>query len=143
LTQALDAAAGELRKHDRHAEVLDAVAAARALAARGVPAPADLETLGGGCVGEEALAIAVCCALAAKDFRHGVPLAVNHSGDSDSTGAIAGNLLGALLGEEAIPAAWLAELELRAEIGRLADDLHAISSGLMTADDAWEAYPGW
>jgi len=37
----------------------------------------------------------------------------------------------------------LAELELRAEIGRLADDLHAISSGLMTADDAWEAYPGW
>lgn len=30
-------------------------------------------------------------------------LAVNHDGDSDSTGAITGNILGAYLGQQAIP----------------------------------------
>jgi ADP-ribosylglycohydrolase len=41
-----------------------------------------------------AIAIAICCALVARDFA-GVILAVNHDGDSASTGSIAGNLLGA------------------------------------------------
>ena len=58
--------------------------------------------LGEGWVGEEALAIAVHCALTPADFRSGVLHAVNHGGDSDSTGAICGNLLGASLGAEAI-----------------------------------------
>ncbi|WP_370688668.1 ADP-ribosylglycohydrolase family protein [Roseomonas sp. GC11] len=53
-------------------------------------------------------------------------LAVNHSGDSDSTAAITGNLLGALLGEKAIPVQWLERLELRDEITVVADDLHAV-----------------
>jgi ADP-ribosyl-[dinitrogen reductase] hydrolase len=48
---------------------------------------------------------------------------VNHSGVSDSTGAITGNILGALLGRDAIPPAWLARLELRAEIEAVAADL--------------------
>ncbi|MBX3280709.1 MAG: ADP-ribosylglycohydrolase family protein [Acidobacteria bacterium] len=43
-------------------------------------------------------------------------LAVNHRGDSNSTGADTGNLLGLMLGVEAIPEKWLAELELLAEI---------------------------
>ena len=38
--------------------------------------------------------------------------AVNHSGDSDSTGAITGNILGVLLGHGALPPAWLERLEL-------------------------------
>jgi hypothetical protein len=50
-------------------------------------------------------------------------LAVNHSGDSDSTGAIAGNILGTLHGEASIPAAWLEELELRDVVAEVADDL--------------------
>ncbi len=55
--------------------------------------------MGGGRVGEEALAISIYCALASGDeFERGVLLAINHSGDSDSTGAIAGNILGAFLG---------------------------------------------
>lgn len=64
------------------------------------------------------------CALVAQDFKHGVKLAVNHDGDSDSTGAIAGNLLGALYGESAIPAKWLQPLELRGVITEVARDLH-------------------
>lgn len=56
-------------------------------------------------------------------LKGGVRLGVNHGGDSDSTGAIAGNLLGAALGASAIPQRWLDALELREVIERLADDL--------------------
>ncbi len=61
-------------------------------------------------------------------FKHGVKLAVNHDGDSDSTGAIAGNLLGALYGDSAIPAKWLQPLELRGVITEVAHDLHDFRS---------------
>ncbi len=60
-----------------------------------------IEKFGGGWVGEEALAISIYCSLVAKgNFKKGVLLAVNHSVDSDSTGAITGNILGAYLGIE-------------------------------------------
>lgn len=52
-------------------------------------------------------------------------MAVNHDGDSDLTGAIAGNLLGAMHGVEAIPARWLEPLELRNVISEVAEDLYA------------------
>lgn len=77
------------------------------------PCPETVERFGGGWVGDEALAIALYCALAAEgDFAKGVRLAVNHSGDSDSTGSITGNILGALLGKGAIPEEWLGKVEL-------------------------------
>jgi ADP-ribosylglycohydrolase len=49
-------------------------------------------------------------------------LAVNHGGDSDSTGSVCGNLLGAIHGETALPPGWVAELEGRATVLELADD---------------------
>ncbi len=53
------------------------------------PCPETIERLGGGWVGEEALAISLYCVMVAKgDFGQGIRLAVNHSGDSYSTGAI-------------------------------------------------------
>ena len=65
-------------------------------------------------------------------------MAVNHSGDSDSTGAITGNLLGLMLGVQAIPEKWLAELELRAEIESVARDLFK----QFEDTDAWrQRYP--
>ncbi len=83
--------------------------------------PEVVEQLGAGWVAEEALAIAVFAALRAqREFRRGVLLAVNHFGDSDSTGAIAGNLLGALLGEAALPAEWVEQLEARKVIVTIA-----------------------
>jgi hypothetical protein len=59
-------------------------------------------------------------------------LAVNLTGDSDSTGAIAGNLLGALHGIDAIPRRWLEPLELRGAIEEMADDLLS-----------WPQWPIW
>ena len=47
----------------------------------------------------------------------------HHSGDSYSTGAITGNILGALLGEQAIPRDWLDRLELREVIHQVGCDL--------------------
>jgi ADP-ribosylglycohydrolase len=84
-----------------------------------------LRELGKGFVAEEALAMGLYCALGANDFEDGIILAVNHSGDSDSTGAITGNLLGSSAGVEAIPERWLAPLELRSTIEAIADDLAA------------------
>jgi len=105
------------------------------------PAPETIEQMGGGWIGEEALAISIYCALVAgDDFAKGVLLAVNHSGDSDSTGAITGNILGAMLGAEAIPQRWLDELELRAEIETLARDL---VTGFERSDEWRARYPGW
>jgi ADP-ribosyl-[dinitrogen reductase] hydrolase len=78
------------------------------------PCPETVERFGGGWAGDEALVISLYCALAAEgDFSAGVRLAVNHSGDSDSTGSITGNVLGALLGKGAIPEEWLVDLEIR------------------------------
>lgn len=105
-----------------HHETADALRQALGAVRQGLPTPERVESLGQGWVAEEALAIGLYCALVAEDMRHGLLLAVNHGGDSDSTGSICGNLLGALHGETALPAGWLAELEGRATILELADD---------------------
>ncbi|WP_413229991.1 ADP-ribosylglycohydrolase family protein [Kitasatospora purpeofusca] len=50
---------------------------------------------------------------------------VNHSGDSESTGAIAGNLLGAHRGDIRLPRHRLTRIEGRAVIARTANDFAA------------------
>jgi ADP-ribosylglycohydrolase len=50
---------------------------------------------------------------------------VNHAGDSDSTGAVTGNLLGAALGYEAIPQYFKDDLEMHELILHMADDLYS------------------
>ena len=129
LPDALDTAVAQLVARPSHAETLDAIDSARRLAEAAVPRDAAVATLGEGWIAEEALAIAVYSALVAGDVEDGVVLAVNHSGDSDSTGAIAGNILGALRGVDAIPPRWLDRLELRETIARIAVDLDDIPSG--------------
>jgi ADP-ribosylglycohydrolase len=133
----------ERPENDEHEECAEAVHRAVALwrVSSPNPAPEVIERLGGGWVGEEALAISLYCALASQDdFARGVLLAVNHSGDSDSTGSITGNLLGLMLGAGAIPEKWLVELELRAEIEAMAGDLFK----QFEDTDAWlSRYPGW
>jgi len=70
--------------------------------------------LGEGWVGDEALAIAVyCCLKHPENMTDCLCAAVTHKGDSDSTGAVAGNILGAWLGADAIDEEHLAQLELR------------------------------
>ena len=99
--------------------------AGRELGARGVPDAVALERLGGGWVGDEALGIAVACAVGgADDPVAGLLASVNHSGDGDSTGAVTGNILGAALGRAWIPDEWTATLELRDVLEHMGDDLY-------------------
>ena len=80
--------------------------------------------LGEGWVAEETLAIAIYCALKYQDdFEAAMIAAVNHDGDSDSTGAVCGNILGAALGMIEIPDKFIEKLELKDVIIRIADDL--------------------
>jgi len=91
--------------------------------------------LGEGWVGDEALAIALYCALKYEnDFEKAIIASVNHSGDSDSTGAITGNILGAYLGLERIPKRFLEHLELRNIILEVADDLCRVQDNAYTVD---------
>ena len=84
----------------------------------------NLHQLGDGWIAEEALAIAIYCALKYKDdFSECIITAVNFNGDSDSTAAIAGNILGAYIGYEAIDHKWKEQLEIADVITNVADYL--------------------
>ena len=141
LPAALARAKPLLQAEAGHEETLYALAAAARYAASDLEPAQAVARLGEGWVAEEALAIAVYCALIAADLRAGVILAVNHDGDSDSTGAIAGNLLGALHGVQAIPAEWLTPLELRRVIDAVANDLYATRDGDKNDAGLRERYP--
>jgi ADP-ribosylglycohydrolase len=133
LQMTFDAVEGRLAQEWGSDETLEAIGRARSLARSGPePSAKTVESLGGGWIAEEALAIAVYCALVVDTYdefdrpvAQGVLLAANHSGDSDSTAAIAGNILGALCGEDALPEEWLARLEGKEIVSTVADDLAA------------------
>ncbi len=129
LYRAIADARDELVGWDGNDEVLDAVDTAVELAMMGPGTQIDVATLGEGWVAEEALAISLACALAyPEDWPAAVLLAVNHGGDSDSTGAITGALLGAGLGMDAIPYAWSQGVENGAALVELADRLTDVVS---------------
>ena len=115
-------------------EFLEMVENAVALAKAPMPESADKRRaadidnienhIGGGWVGDEAAAIAVYCALRYfDDFDAALQAAVNHAGDSDSTGAVTGNILGAAIGYSAIPRKYKSRLEHHDTLLQLADDL--------------------
>jgi ADP-ribosylglycohydrolase len=132
-------------------ETLAAMDRALSYADAGEPPETAIRRIGGGWVGEEALGVALYCATVASDFEAGVLMAVNHDGDSDTTGALVGQLLGAGGGEGVIPARWLQDLELRDTIAAVADDLsefldwplYTYGDGGEPQDRIWRRYPGW
>ena len=84
----------------------------------------NIHKIGGGWVGEETLGIALYCSLRYEnDFSKAVCVSVNHSGDSDSTGAVLGNILGAWLGFDTIEDKWKNGLELSDVLSRVCDDI--------------------
>jgi hypothetical protein len=136
-----------LARYPGHEETSTALRRAYDLAREGGEGTTEkLQSLGAGWVAEEALAIGVYAALAPTRPQtfyvdqqgthcHPTPprtpieaaflLSVNHSGDSDSTGSICGNLLGAQYGDVSLPQDWLRRIEGRAAIAMLADDIAA------------------
>lgn len=94
--------------------------------------------------------MSVFVALTSVDMEIALRRAVNHSGDSDSTGAITGNLLGAMWGVDAIPERWVAEVELGDVVRAVADDLldsrtwdfDACAPAESQPEQAWCRFPG-
>lgn len=126
--QAVETAFSELALHPARNETAQASERARELASTRPDEPRAPVLLGEGWVAEEALAMSVCFAFGAKDLESSLLLAVNHSGDSDSTVAIKGNMLGGAMGMEAIPERWWWPLPLGKVIEALADDLWTVRS---------------
>ena len=95
-----------------------------------------INEIGKGWVAEETLAIAIYCALKYEnDFEKAIIASVNHSGDSDSIGAVTGNIIGAHLGINAIPQKFIDKLELKDIILEVADDLY---NDYTVSDSIWE-----
>lgn len=117
-------------KDDKYLTVLQALIENALELAVSDPTDTDaIRILGEGWVAEETLAIAVFSVMRyIDDFEKCVRCAVNHDGDSDSTGAVAGNIIGAILGYNAIPRKYLTDLELHDVLLSVADDLGGFSS---------------
>jgi ADP-ribosylglycohydrolase len=130
-----------LTRYPEHEETLSAVNKALELA-KSAPecTPENIESIGGAWVGEEALAIALYCSLCfPNDFEKGVLASVNHSGDSDSTGSITGNILGLMLSEKnVIPQRWIDNLLYKEIVLQIAEDLHTgLKGNILNSDDKW------
>ncbi|HAU51345.1 MAG TPA: hypothetical protein DCW43_06215 [Clostridiales bacterium] len=116
---------------------MDLIDKAVLLSSNNRPDIENISSIGSGWCGDEALAIAVYCSLKYQnDFSSAIVAAVNHSGDSDSTGALTGNIVGALCGYEAIDPKWKENLELKDTILEMADDL--CFGCLMEADSEYK-----
>ena len=103
----------------------DIVMQAIDLAHTDIPDERAIAQIGEGWTGHEALSIAIYSAIKHADsFEDGVVSAVNHSGDSDSTGAICGNIMGCLLGRSRIPDYYTDKLEIVDVIEEMATDLY-------------------
>lgn len=76
-----------------------------------------------------------------RRLTEGVLAAINHSGDSDSTGSITGNLLGAAFGDDALPDQRVSGLEAVDLISTVADDLADAALGTEFIDLV--RYPTW
>jgi ADP-ribosylglycohydrolase len=113
--------------YEDYEETLKKVELADRLSSDSIQVQDAIAAIGEGWVGEEALGIAIYCALKFDDdFKGGVIAAVNHSGDSDSTGSITGAILGTLLGVKAIPTSWLESLENAEDIENIASEMFRI-----------------
>lgn len=134
-----------LRRWKGHEEQLHMVQAAEELAKQGPVTPEEIrEKLGQGWVGEEALAIGLYATLATDNLPDALLLSVNHSGDSDSTGIVCGNIAGAVYGTRAIPENWFGTLELRDVIRQLGHDALVEFSPRPRTDSTWsQRYPAW
>lgn len=130
LTYAVHRTLEYLKHQPGSKEVIGALLTATQLAESDVPRRKAIRQIGGGWTAEKALAIAVYAAQKEGDPAEAILTAVNHSGDSDSTGAICGSIVGAVHGEHALRPEWIEHVELSEYIADTADKLYQLSNRL-------------
>lgn len=110
-----------LQRYPRYEPVLQAINRAESHARAGTAPAQAIRELGTTGAPEEMLAIGTYCALVSKSFEAGVRLAARHAPGAPA--AVAGQLLGAVHGHDAIPAPWLEQLPAGASLAGAADRL--------------------
>jgi len=112
-SSAIDQCCCILQTYPNHEETLAAMQKAVQLASKKADSHAlAVESLGGGWVGEEALAIALYAVLSAESYVEAISIASNHGGDSDSTASITGQLWGAAHGLAGMPHEWVTSIDV-------------------------------
>ncbi len=125
LTESVDNSIKILKKYDNSKAFENLLRAAKYYATTEKNPVEAIKSLGEGFKGDEAVAIAVYCALKNPDnYKKAIIMAINHGGDSDTTGAITGNIMGAYLGREAIPRGWQENIELKDLLNKCAEHLY-------------------
>lgn len=138
---AVDNAITRLQKYEGHENTLALMNLAKKYANSNIEPRKAIYDLGEGWHGDEAIAISTYCILKEpNDFKKALIMAVNHDGDSDSTGAIVGNILGVYLGEENIPNDWKNSIELTNELNQLAKDLYSKPNKIEDATKRYSIY---
>ena len=140
LEEAASRTATEYERLENSDETVRAIR--KALDARRDGIPETVESLGGGWTAEEALSIALYACLAGKTFDDALQIAVLHSGDSDSTGAIAGNMMGLIDPLAALQHRWAPVIEGADIICRLARDYLRLEHEHDGARRLARTYPG-
>jgi ADP-ribosylglycohydrolase len=110
-------------------EILDFINRARKLSQEEPIPTAEIIDRSFGIIGtaEITLGVAIYCCLCYPDnFSKAVLAAINHSGDSDTIGAVTGNIMGAMLGFEAIPHDLITHLNQEQVFEQLATDMYDV-----------------
>ena len=82
------------------------------MAYSGIEDEEGLKKLGQGWYADETFALAYFCILRnPNDYKKAIKTAVNITGDSDSVASVAGGILGARLGVDAVPISWIEALK--------------------------------
>lgn len=124
IDKAIDNAICFARDMNEHCECIEIVEKAVKLSKEDLVDIDAIRMLGEGLSSEEALAIAIYSSLKYKDdFKKALICSVNHDGNSDSTGAICGNILGAYLGIDNIDKEWIDVIELKELLESISIDL--------------------
>ncbi|GIN84417.1 putative ADP-ribosylglycohydrolase [Heyndrickxia sporothermodurans] len=124
ILESVKTAIGVLKTYSNHEETISALELAIDLSNKDLKPEIAISYLGEGWIAEEALAISIYCALIESDFKKSLAISVNHSGDSDSTGSICGNILGAYYGLDVIPLEWIEQIELKELIMNMGNRLY-------------------
>jgi ADP-ribosylglycohydrolase len=105
-------------------EFTDALKKSYEMAHSGVADEDAMKELGQGWYADETFALAYFCILRySDDYKKAVQTAVNITGDSDSVGSVAGGILGAKLGIEAIPVSWIEALKEKEKLEKIVGPL--------------------
>ena len=117
-----------LRKYPESENFLKKINSAKNLSNKNLQDEEAINLIGLGATGDEAIAISIYSILKNDgNFKGALATAINHSGDSDTTGAITGNIIGAILGSNKIPRSWKEHIQFSNTLCNYAKILHKIS----------------